>query len=77
MGKIICLKRVNTDILYGHFQQTAKFIESIIYKCKNKETQGYIPNEARFGNTELITPPSVETSDLLYLIKLVNDLSLR
>lgn len=52
-------------------------IEFIIYKCKNKETQGYIPNEARFRNTELITPPSVETSDLLYLIKLVNDLSLR
>lgn len=52
-------------------------IESIIYKCKNKKTQGHIPNEARFRNTELITPPSVETSDLLYLIKLVNDLSLR
>lgn len=76
MGKAICLKQISMDILYGHFQQTIGFIEFIIYKCKNKETQGYIPNEARFGNPELITPPSVETSDLLSLIKLVNDLLL-
>lgn len=63
-------------ILYAHFQQTIRFIAFIIYKCKSKETQGYIPNEARFRNTELITPPSVETPDLLYLIKLLNGLSL-
>ena len=76
MGKAICLKQLSMDLLYAHFQQTIRFIAFIIYKCKNKEAQGYIPNEARFGNTELITPPSVETPDLLYLIKLLNDLSL-
>lgn len=37
--------------------------------------QGCVPNEARFRNAQLITLPNVKTSDLLYLIKSLNDLS--
>lgn len=37
--------------------------------------RGCVPNEAGFGNTELITLPRVKTPDLLYLIKELNDLS--
>lgn len=64
-----CLKQARLNVLYTHYQQNIRLIEFIIYKCKNKEPQGYVPNEARFRNTELIIPPSVKTSDLLHLIK--------